>query len=162
MLLRGHFQNAYVTRDIRWAMAHLTDRYGLSDWIDFEIELPLRTPHGDALQATKVGISWAAGLQVELIEPVSGYIEPYLPYLPADAADPTPRFHHVAVRRESVAEIEREIAGLGAPIALQGGNADVDFAYLDARASLGHYVEFVCATEAGWRVMGWPEGRPRG
>lgn len=162
MLLKGHYQNAYVTRDLTWAMGQVTERYGVRDWMAFEVEFAVQTPVGERLQATKVACSWAGWLQIELIEPVSGYIDPFLPYLPHDPSDPGLRFHHISLRRESLDEITQEIAQIGAPVVCQGGIPDLTYTYLDTRATLGHYLEYVCATEAGWKMVGWPEGRPRG
>lgn len=160
MFLKGHYQNAYVTRDREWAMNHLGEKYGLGDWIKFEVEFPVKTPDGEQLQATKVAAAWAGWLQIELIEPVSGYIDPFLPYLPEDSSDPGLRFHHVSLRRESMEEIEQEIAQLGLPMVCQGGIPDLIYTYLDTRASMGHYLEYVWASENGWNMVGWPEGRP--
>jgi hypothetical protein len=160
MFLKGHYQNAYVTHDIDRARDMLSTRYGLDDWINFEMELPLRTPGGGRTLGVKVGCAWAGWLQIELIEPVSGAVEPYLPYLPADKADFTPRFHHISLRRDDYDAMQAEIARLGLPFVCEGGIPDLLYTYLDGRGTFGHYVEFVWASEAGWKMIGWPEGRP--
>ena len=158
MNLKGHYQNAYVTHDRDRAMAEMSRLYDLEDWLNFEVEFPVQTPEGEQLQATKVGAAWAGNLQIELIEPVSGYIDPFVPYLPSDKSDATPQFHHISLRRESMEEIEAEIAALGLPKVCQGGIPDLIYTYLDARASLGHYLEYVWASDDGWKMVGWPEG----
>lgn len=160
MHLRGHYQNAYVTHDLEAAMKLIDDRFGKLDWIMFEPDMILKTPHGDKAMANRVGLAWAGGLNLEIIQPVSGYIEDYAPFLPADRSDPTPRFHHTAVRRENEAEMRAEIEKLGLPLAFEGEVPGLLFIYLDARASLGHYFEYVCATPEMWTATGWPEGRP--
>jgi hypothetical protein len=159
MLLKGHYQNAYVTHDRQWAMDHVSEKYGLRDWLQFEVEFPVQTPDGEQLQATKVAAAWAGHLQIELIEPVSGYIDPFLPYLPEDKSDPSLRFHHISLRRESIDEIKQEIAQLGLPVVCEGGIPDLIYHYVDTRATLGHYLEYVWASEEGWKMVGWPEGR---
>ncbi|MBV1689218.1 VOC family protein [Novosphingobium sp. G106] len=160
MFLQGHYQNAYVTHDIDKARDMLSERYGLKDWINFEMELPLRTPEGERQLGVKVGCAWAGSLQIELIEPVSGAVEPYLPYLPADKSDFTPRFHHISLRRDDYDAMQAEIARLGLPFVCEGGIPDLLYTYVDGRSTFGHYVEFVWASEAGWKMIGWPEGRP--
>src|SRR5262245_41435579 len=75
--LRGHYQNAYVTHDRKWAMDNVGQRYGLENWITFEVELRVTTPGGERTQATKVACVWDGALQLELIEPVSGFIDPF-------------------------------------------------------------------------------------
>lgn len=160
MFLQGHYQNAYVTHDLEKAKDMLSERYGLKDYIGFEMELPVRTPEGERSLGVKVACAWVGSLQIELIEPVSGAVEPYLPYLPADRSDATPRFHHISLRRDDYDAMQAEIARLGLPFVCEGGIPDLLYTYLDGRSTFGHYVEYVWASEAGWKMIGWPEGRP--
>lgn len=160
MHLKGHYQNAYVTHDRDRAMALLDERYGKIDWITFDPEMTVKTPSGDKDASLKVAVGWAGGLNLELIEPVGGWYESYAPFLTADESDPTPRFHHIAVRRENEAAMRAEIEGLGLPLAFEGGMPGLVFIYLDARQTLGHYLEYVWGDEAFWASQGWPEGRP--
>src|ERR1700759_5010469 len=104
MFLNGHFQNAYVTHDIDKAMQALTAHCGLRDYAVFEPDMVLKTPEGDKPSRVKAAFAWAGGLQIELIQPVSGFLDHYMPYMPAKKADCTPVFHHMAVRRESLDE----------------------------------------------------------
>lgn len=160
MFLRGHYQNAYVTHDLDRAMELISKRYGVSDYMTFDPEMVLTTPDGEKAQKVKVAATWVGWLQIELIEPVSGFIDPFLPFLPADKSDVVPRLHHISLRRESLEEIEAESTQLGLPFVCAGGIPDLAFRYLDARDTLGHYLEFVWASPQGWAMVGWPEGRP--
>jgi hypothetical protein len=160
MFLSGHYQNAYVTHDLARTMDHLGARYGIEDYITFEPEMALTTPDGERMQKVKVAATWVGALQIELIEPVSGFIDPFLPYLPADKSDAVPRLHHISLRRESLDAIREESDRLGLPFVCEGGIPDLVFRYLDARDTLGHYLEYVWASPAGWAMVGWPEGRP--
>jgi hypothetical protein len=159
MFLDGHYQNAYVTRDLDKAMALLTERYELLDFIRFEPDMILKTQGGDRQASVRVALVWAGGLQLEFIEPGKGYQDHYLPFLPDDPSDPVPRFHHAAVRRDDLAAMREEIARLGLPVALEGGVPGLTFVYVDARATLGHYLEYVWASPEGWEMIGWPQGR---
>jgi len=160
MFLKGHYQNAYITHDLARAMDMITQRYGVADYITFEPEMALRTAEGERMQRVKVAATWVGWLQIELIEPVSGFVDPFLPYLPADKADAVPRLHHISLRRESLEEIAAESDRLGLPFVCEGGIPDLVFRYLDARDTLGHYLEYVWASPAGWEMVGWPQGRP--
>ncbi len=159
MFLHGHYQNAYVTRDLDRAVELLGERYGLEDFIVFEPEMVLKTPLGDKPASVRAALAWAGGLQIELIQPCTGFLDHYLPYLPSDESDPTPRFHHVAVRRDDLAAMRAEIAKLNLALAFEGEVPELIFIYLDARATLGHYLEYVWASPAGWEMMGWPKSR---
>jgi Glyoxalase/Bleomycin resistance protein/Dioxygenase superfamily len=160
MFLNGHYQNAYVTHDLDKAMSLLTERFGLSNYIVFEPSMVLKTPEGEKAATVRAALAWAGGLQFELIEPGSGYQDHYLTFLPDDPADPTPRFHHAAVRRDDLAAMREEIAQLGLSTAFEGSVPGLVFIYLDARSTLGHYLEYVWASPEGWDMIGWPRERP--
>lgn len=158
MSLQGYYQNGYVTHDIDRAMELTGPAFGLGPFSAFDIDMVLRTPAGDKPSRIRVATAWAGGLQVELIQPVSGYIDPYLGALPTDRDDAVPRLHHVAVRRDDLAAMRAEALGLGLPLAFESGGAGIDCVFIDARGRLGHFLEFVTATENGWSLLGWPKG----
>jgi len=159
MSLQGVFQAGYVTRDLERAIGLLDFGFELSDFSHFDVELLLRTPVGEKAAVVRVGTAWAGLMQIELIQPMSGFVDAYVAGLPEDVDDPTPRFHHLAVRRESVAEIERDVAMLGLPLVFETDGAGISSAFVDARRHLGHHLELVCATPEGWQMMGWPSVR---
>ena len=160
MFLQGHYQNAYLTHDLDAAMALVNQRYGTRDWIVFEPDMVLKTPDGDRESSVRAALAWAGGLQLELIQPTRGWHAHYLPMMAADKADPVPRFHHIAVRRDDLDAMRDEIDRLGLPLAFEGEVPGLVYIYLDARESLGHYLEYVWASPEGWEMIGWPQGRP--
>lgn len=159
MFLRNHFQNAYVTHDLERAMALIDDRFGRTDWIVFDPTMILRTPDGPKESTVRAALGWKDGLQIELIQPVSGHLDHYLPALPADHTDPTPRFHHIAVRRDYEAAMREEIEALGFPLIFESSVPGLVFVYLDARETLGHAFEYIWATPEGWEMQGWPKDK---
>jgi hypothetical protein len=166
MFLRGHMQNAYVTHDLDKAMEIVADRFKVEKFDRFDPEMTVRTLGGEKPLVTRVASYWAGGLNIELIEPVSGYVDHYRTMMPQDRHDAVPRFHHISLRRDDEAEMRREIASLGLPLAFEGPASikaaipSLIFIYLDGRASLGHYVEFTWKSPEAWKYVGWPEGRP--
>jgi hypothetical protein len=158
MSFRGHYQNAYVTHDLERAMELTRYWPGLGDFRVFDASMLLKTPSGEKASSVRVALAWAGGLQIELIQPVSGYLDPYRSALPDDPKDAVPRFHHIAVRRDDLAEMRREVDSLGLDWAFESGGPGLTCLFLDARQRLGHYFEFVFATSAGWEMLGWPEG----
>jgi Glyoxalase/Bleomycin resistance protein/Dioxygenase superfamily len=166
MFLTGHMQNAYVTHDIEKAMEIVGNRYGVEHFDRHEPDMVVNTPIGPQPMVNRVATFWAGGLNIEIIQPVSGYVDDYLAMLPADKSDAVPRFHHTSHRRDDEAAMRAEIAALGLPLAFEGPVSikhaipALVFVYLDARASLGHYVEFTWKSPEAWAYVGWPEGRP--
>lgn len=155
-MLQGCYQNGYVTRDLDRAIDLVASRFGLGDFSRFEVELPLRTPEGPKTACVRVATAWVDRLQVELIEPVSGHIGVYRRVLPEDLDDAVPRFHHVAVRRESEEEMRRDVARLGLPLVFENEGAGISCMFVDARSHLGHHLELVCASPEAWAMLGWP------
>lgn len=154
--LQGVYQIGYVTRDIDRAIELLGSGLGLSDFARFDLPLPLRTPDGNKVAQVRVAVAWVGTTQIELIQPVSGHVELYEAGLPENPNDATPRFHHVAVRREDLDAMTREITELGQPLAFETGGAGIHTVFVDTRAKLGHHLEFVCASSEGWQMLGWP------
>ena len=165
-LLRGHMQNAYVTHDLDKAMEIVSDRFGVEEFDRHDPDMTVLTPEGPKPMVNRVASFWAGGLNVEIIQPVSGAIEHYLTMLPGDSSDAVPRFHHISLRRDDEAQMRSEIANLGFPLAFEGPLAIKEaippliFVYLDGRASLGHYVEYTWKSPKAWEFVGWPHGRP--
>ena len=165
MFLRGHMQNAYVTHDLDKAMEIVGNTYKIEKFDIFEPEMVVKTTAGEKPLATRVGSTWVGGLNIELIEPVSGYVDHYVTMMPQDRNDAVPRFHHMSLRRDDEAAMRREIAELGLPLAFEGPLSikkaipSLVFIYLDGRATLGHYVEFTWKSPEAWKFVGWPEGR---
>jgi cytochrome P450 len=166
MFIRGHMQNAYVTHDLDKAMEIYGNCFGVEKWDRIDPEMTVNTVHGVQPLSVRVATYWAGGLNIEIIEPVAGYVDHYVSMLPDDKTDAVPRFHHISMRREDETEMRKEIAELGLRLAFEGPLTSKDnipslvFIYLDARESLGHYVEYTWKSPEGWKFVGWPEGRP--
>ncbi len=158
MSLAHHYQNAYVTHNLDTGMGLMRSAFSLDDFTVMEVPLSLKTPSGQKSLQVRVALAWVGALQIELIQPVSGYVEPYLSALPADPKDSVPRLHHVAVRRDDLSEMRREVESLGLPLAFEIGAPDLTCIFVDARQRVGHHLEFVFATSTGWEMVGWPKG----
>jgi hypothetical protein len=160
MILRGHYQNGYITHTLDGALEILADRFGLTSLSRYDASVTVDTPEGQQPLSLRIAAGWAGGINIEIIEAVSGYVMPLVSMLPQDRSDPTPRLHHIALRRDDLDAMRREIDQSAMPLAFGGESAGMVFAYLDARSSLGHYVELVWKAPGGWEKIGWPRGRP--
>lgn len=139
MLMDGHYHNGYVTHDLDGALEIFANRYGIKDFATSELTFLLQTPAGEQSSTAKVALRPG----IELVQPVSGFQDQILPYLPRDRSDPSPRFNHIAMRRADLAMMREEIRGLGLPVTLEIELPGLTTVYVDARESLGHYLEFV-------------------
>ena len=93
----------------------------------------------------KGAIGFVGDLQLEVIEPAGGHDSIYRDALPDDGAFHT-RWHHAGFLLNSADELNSVRACLteaGHRVTLSGRNPGVArFAYFDARAILGHYLEY--------------------
>ncbi len=155
MRLNDFFQNAYVTRDLAKAEALIAQRHGIAAWVHFEPEMEVYTTTGGWGPChLKVALGWAGNLQIELIEPVSGNVRHYLEYLPPDQTDFSPRLHHICMRVPDWDVARAEVTERGWPVAYEGGVEGCRFVYIDARDSLGHYVEYMWMAPELWAASG--------
>jgi hypothetical protein len=160
MILRGHYQNGYVTHTLDGAIEILEDRFGLTSLSRYDVDATVDTPDGRQPLSLRIAAGWAGGVNIELMQAVSGYVAPLVSMLPQDRFDPSPRLHHIALRRDDLDAMRKEIGRSGMPLAFGGESAGMVFAYLDARGSLGHYIELVWKAPGGWEKIGWPGDRP--
>lgn len=144
------FQMSYVTRDLDAAVALATSELGLPSFRLSRSAVDVLA--GGRVQTLEVraAVAVVGRNQFEIIEPVSGPIEIY-----TAAADFLARllsFHHVGIAiRGNHAEWARllreletggdEIVYLYPPAA--AADAKVCFCYVDTRARLGHYTEYL-------------------
>lgn len=148
-MLERHYQNAYVTSDIERAIAVMRQSFGVTDVLQTEATTEVWTPSGSGPSTNKLAFIWVGKLQYELIEPISGPSGLY-----SDAVDPDQllKFHHIAMRVSGDWDAFR--SGLdrdGRKVVIEGHTpSGLKFCYVDARDTLGHYLEYVWAPEAVW------------
>jgi hypothetical protein len=147
--LDHHYQNAYVTRDLDQALELFRTRYGFNGFNRYEVEYPLETPSGRGTAKVKLALGWINNLQYELIEPVAGLVDVYREGI---SDQHLLRFHHVCMR---VHDWDQFRAELGQPVLLSGGTpGHLQWVYVDARDTVGHYLEYCWMTPERWTAMG--------
>ncbi len=151
MLLGRHYQNAYVTRDVAKAIETFKAQADVRKVITYEGSTTITTPAGQGVQTNKLAFIWVEDLQYELIEPVSGMVDIYREALPADDSL---KFHHICMRIDDWDDFRARVDEQPYPVALEGGNEQLRFLYLDARAFLGHYLKYTWMTPERWLQMG--------
>lgn len=150
MLLAGHFQNAYVTADVDAAVAAMIEQFELAaPPRRIEARQIFTTPEGPGEAVMRMAFIQMGRLQYELIQPVSGcvgiYAEFVVPGRPLT-------LHHAAMRTADIDAVRLASEKHGRPVVLSGENRELDlrFIYVDARATLGHYLEYVQAPDSFW------------
>lgn len=138
------FQFAYVARDAERAARAFIARYATPQFRihDVTVECAGRP----STCSLRVAIAWVGSKQIEIIEPVAGAIDLYLPVLREDPD--AAAFHHIGIRVPGTLrdweERRRTLLSRGERFALEGGFAQtMRFAYVDTADRLGHYVEYI-------------------
>jgi len=160
MEFQAHYQNGYVTRSLDRALETFSHRFGIEGLSRYDADIVVETPEGAKPLVMKIAAGWSGKLNIEVIEPVAGATAHLISMLPPDPEDPAPRLHHVALRRDDLDSMRREIVDGGYPLAFGGQPEGMEFAYLDTRKAFGHYLELVWKQQGGWEKIGWPADRP--
>ncbi|MFV8816710.1 hypothetical protein [Haliea sp. E17] len=155
MFFNGQFQNGYVTGNLERAVEIMGARCAIEHFDFDDVAIPVRTPSGAGVAEFRVALAWTGHHHLELIQPGDGLVDLYRDYLPSGA---TLRFHHFGMRCADLAPVRLAAAEKHWPVALEGSVPGIDFLYLDARADLGHYLEYICASPEGWAGLRWPAG----
>ena len=133
------FQIGYVARDGDAAMAEFNKRFGP---VEFQI-VPGGTPSIKRIALTYIGATMSEILEVNPSVPSF-----YRDFLPAAGADL--RLHHLGYLIDDYPGTMRRLKAEGYPIPQCGSLGEtLDVCYADARAQLGHYLEYIRLGEEG-------------
>lgn len=146
------YQQAYVTNDLRRAVETIRAAGDVRTVIEFEGTSEVTTPSGPTVITCEFALVWMDDLQYELIAPVSDPQGMYTSALPGEGQ--LMRFHHTALRVPDWDEFRARVDEQPFPVAMERDTGGLRFVYLDARALLGHYIEYLWTDEEQWRLTG--------
>lgn len=149
------FQLSYITRDMDQAIEHCRTALGIESF--HRSQSTTEVLSGGRVQSLTVKAAMAniGNHQLEIIEPVSGPVEVY-----TDAVDLSGHllnFHHIAIAvrggRAGWDKLQSELHDSGDEIAFlfpaaPSPDDKVRFCYVDTRARIGHYTEYLWWDEA--------------
>jgi len=135
------FQLGYVTRNIDAALERLKERTGANQ---IDLIHDVRDEKGQFVALEHLSHLSLPGVEFEVIQPRMDWPSIYVDALPA--CDDDIGLHHLGFIVSDEAAWDAAVKRFGqanAPIAMAGETSKVRFAYIDARAQMGHYVELV-------------------
>ena len=148
-----HYQNAYVTRDVDKAVAGFKQYADVRALMEIEVPVKVWTPKGEGTGVQKLAFVWVGDLNYELIEPKEGDVLAI--YRDALPADDRLVFHHVCHVVDDFEALMARVEKQPFPVVLKGGTPGLlEFVYVDTRAWLGHYTEYVWMVPERWAAMG--------
>jgi hypothetical protein len=144
VFLENPYQISYVTPDLDQGVAAFREEFGVGE---FQI-LPssgaaqVWTPAGAGEMVVKTAVARVGRLILEVLEPVSGLVDIYRDALaPGDRL----RLHHVAMLTTDIDAVRVESERRGRQVVMAIDFDGGRLIYVDARATLGHYLEYVWA-----------------
>jgi hypothetical protein len=153
MLVGRHYQNAYITRDLRKGIEDFKRYADVRTIMEAEVPVQLWTPAGEGTGTQKLAFIWIGDLQVELIQP--GEEDVLSIYRDALPDDDRVKFHHICQRVDDWEAFMGAVPEQPFPMVLKGGTPGMlQFAYLDTTPWLGHYTEYVWMVPERWSQMG--------
>lgn len=139
---QDYYQQAYVTTDWRRAMDDIGELHGIGGYMEMP-EAEFDT--GENRKAVAhFALAWKNGLQFEIIQPLSGDVGVYQWGLPTQGHGT--RFHHQGRHFSDRAAFEAAVATAKArwPMPIAWDTMGGTYAYFDARADFGHFLEYFC------------------
>lgn len=150
MLEGPHFQNAYICRSLDEANAQMRRMGATRDLTVIPIQQQVQTPTGTKSMDIKAGLTWVNNLQYELIEVASDEVGIYGDW----KFDGPLGFHHQCTKIEDWDDFRARVDRQHLPLVMEAtSNGGLKFLYLDARATLGHYLEYVWVPDQMWEMM---------
>jgi hypothetical protein len=151
-LFANIWQLGYVCNDLDRGMEFMRSEFGLEHCVEVPTDTARVIDHNDQEVPWEARIAMGArgGLIVELIEPVSGDVEFYRRFLPANSDGV--RLHHLATQVPVGDEEWERVRGILAESGLRFDHTvlipdRVRAGYVDTSAQLGHLLE-VCQLQA--------------
>jgi hypothetical protein len=148
---RDLYQVGYVTNDLDRAIAFLRERkMGVEEFSVREPDLTVQIRGKEYSLSMRVAIANVGRMQFEVIQPLAGATDIYTQGIDYERCMLT--FHHVGIAVPGPIsawnDLARDICSNGDDFALafaydDGEKAKVRFAYVDTRAYLGHYTEYL-------------------
>lgn len=141
--MAGDFlQICYVTNDFEQAIAELRNVHSIGPFKEMRNH---RVPTRDDRAAVgHFALAFKADTQFEIIEPVSEDVSIYRDFLSGPGFQM--RFHHLGRHIVSLTEYQEALRQAKSrwPVPIDMAAFGGYYAYLDARAKFGHYLELLC------------------
>lgn len=150
MIEGRHFQNAYICRDLTEGIAELR-RLGVTrEPAVIPITQTVETPLGPRQIDIRAALVWAGEVQYELIEVIDDQVGLYGDWRFSGPLG----FHHICMKIDDWDDFRARVDAQDLPVVMEAlSTGGLKFLYLDARASLGHYLEYIWAPDQMWEMM---------
>jgi hypothetical protein len=151
VFFENQYQLAYVTADLDRATKLLETQFGAPPFRALggmdPISNTVWTPSGEREITMRAWVTTVGHLTLEVLQPISGACEIFTEML---VPGQPMRLHHIGCRTRDVDQARAESERQGRPVVMAGGFNTARFIYVDARPSLGHFIEYAMASPEYW------------
>jgi hypothetical protein len=148
----NQYQIAYVTPDLDQAVTLLKERLGVTGFKGLSsagpvVENTVTTPDGEVSIGMRVVIAIMGNLTLEVMQPVSGATGIFNEMIvPGQIL----RLHHLGMRCDDLQAMRAAHERAGRKVVMEGSYGAASFIYVDARETMGHFLEYACAPASYW------------
>lgn len=150
-MIEGQFyQLGYVCDNLEYGIAQFRGRGMTHEPRIVEVDQPVNSPQGEVINKLRLCFIWIGDVQYELIQPLT---DPLGIYANALSNGAPIRFHQICMRVEGGWEdFLARVKAQDLPLVMwrDMGGDNLKFLYIDARATMGHYLEYVWMTDQSW------------
>ena len=151
-MIEGKFyQLGYVCDNLEEGIAQFRGRGMTHEPHIIEVDQPVNSPTGEVINKLRLCFIWIGDVQYELIQPLT---DPLGIYANAPSNGGPIRFHQICMRVEgSWEDFLARTKAQDLPVVMwrdMGGGDSLKFLYIDARSTMGHYLEYVWCTDEAW------------
>jgi hypothetical protein len=141
-------QTAWVVRDLQETMSQWLN-LGVGPFYTLDVDLPSVKYRGEESSLSMlIGMVQAGSVQLEFIQQTSGKPSAYTDGETSGAAN----FHHICRDYGGYDEAVAKLEAQGAALATEAQWGDCRFCYVDARDTLGCFIELCDDTETGRKM----------
>jgi hypothetical protein len=153
-MIEGKFyQLGYICDNLEEGIALFRGRGMTHEPQVVEVDQPVDSPQGEVINKLRLAFIWIGDVQYELIQPVT---DPLGIYANAPSNGAPIRFHQICMRVEgSWEDFLARTKAQDLPVVMwrDMGGDNLKFLYIDARSTLGHYLEYTWMTDETWTMI---------
>lgn len=145
------FQIGFVSSSRSDGMEALDRLFVVDDWITFEPEMDVEIPEPGKKMRVAAAFGRLGRVVVEVVEPLGGEVDVFGD--PTGSGGPV-TLHHLGIKVDDLDLAVEAATSTGCEVVSGGRFEDqIQFAFIDARPVVGHYLELVEFSDAGWQLI---------
>ena len=137
----------FLQRSLAHGVTRIRTHTDVGEVTVHDVDQTISTPDGPKRVASRLAFIWIGDLQYELIQVVADETGIYAN---CQSNGGPLRFHHICMKVDDWDSFRAKVDQQSLPLVMERASDDkLKFLYLDARATLGHYLEYIFPEPGG-------------